>query len=105
MASSLPDGLIAYKRTPVFDQHNLPPGLLHGHSTKAGVWALIHVLEGQLRYRIIDPPSETILSPGTPGIVLPQQLHEVEPIGSVRFFVEFHAAQTIEGSPHVGQMP
>ena len=104
MADSLPSGLAAYRRTPVFDQDNLPPGLLHNHSTKAGVWALIHVLEGRLRYRITKPPSETMLTPGTPGVVLPQQLHEVEPVGSVRFFVEFYAVKDVEGSPHVGQV-
>ncbi len=77
MVDGLPPGLKAYKRTPIFDQESLPAGLRRKHSTKAGVWALIHVLEGRLRYLIIDPPSETILTADAPGIVRPQQLHEV----------------------------
>lgn len=87
----LPQGLVAYRRTPVFDQASLPAGLRHGHRTKDGVWGVIHVLEGRLRYRILEPFSETILDPDHPGLVRPAQVHEVEPQGDVRFFVEFHA--------------
>lgn len=100
MIATLPSGLTAYRRTPVFDQDSVPAGLLREHSTKAGVWALIHVLEGRLRYRILDPAEVTVLEPGTPGVVVPQQLHEVAPDGPVRFFVEFHSAKPAEGGPH-----
>ena len=89
----LPAGLVAYKRTPLFDQDSLPAGLRREHRTKAGVWALIHVVEGRLRYRILDPLSEEILCPGTPGVVRPEQPHEVEPLGPVRLFVAFYAAE------------
>jgi hypothetical protein len=30
-----------------------------------------------------------VLSPDTPGVVEPEVPHEVEPLGGVRFFVEF----------------
>ncbi len=100
MSDGLPHGVAPYKRTPVFDQDNLPAGLRREHRTKPGVWALIHVIEGRLRYRILDPHSERILTPGAPGLVRPAQRHEVEPIGLVRFFVEFHAADGAAGSPH-----
>ena len=93
MSEVLPPGLTAYKRTPEFDQHDLPAGLRSGHSTKAGVWGLIHVLEGQLRYRILEPASEQILSPGVHEVVKPEQLHEVEPLGPMRIFVEFYSAR------------
>jgi tellurite resistance-related uncharacterized protein len=88
-----PAGLRAYKRTAEFTEATVPAGLLKAHSTKAGVWGHIHVLEGRLAYRICDPrrpASETVLTPeGEPGVVEPTILHEVEPQGAVRFFVEF----------------
>jgi hypothetical protein len=31
-----------------------------------------------------------VLVPGTPGVIVPEVLHHVEPDGEVRFFVEFH---------------
>jgi len=101
MSTPLPPGLTAYRRTPEFDQDTVPAGLLRGHSTKAGVWALIHVLEGRLAYRILEPEETVVLEPGhPPGVVVPQQLHEVAPLGPVRFFVEFHALRPVEGAVH-----
>lgn len=91
MSGDLPAGLTAYKRTPVFDQDTLPAGLRRAHRTKPGVWGLIHVIEGRLRYRVLEPFSETELTPGKPGVVQPDQPHEVEPLGSMRMYVEFHA--------------
>jgi len=90
----LPADVRPYKRTPIFTEATVPAGLLRAHATKDGAWGLIHVLEGQLAYRITDPhrpQSEQILTPETrPGVVEPTVLHEVEPLGSVRFQVEFH---------------
>lgn len=95
---SLPPGLAFQRRTDVFTEETAPPGLLRAHSTKALTWGLIHVLEGNLVYRITDPrrpPSEVVLtSKSEPGLVEPTILHEVDPRGQVRFFVEFHK------SPH-----
>jgi tellurite resistance-related uncharacterized protein len=92
--TELPPGLVAYKRTAEFTAQSVPPGLLRAHSTKEGVWGLIHVLEGRLAYRITDPrrpASEVVLTPPqAPGVVEPTILHEVEPLGGVRFYVEFH---------------
>lgn len=104
MNNPLPAGLTAYKQTPVFDQDSLPAGLRREHRTKAGVWALIHVVEGRLLYRILDPPSEQVLTVGTPGVVDPEQPHEVAPLGPMRMFVEFYSARSIEGGPHSRQV-
>ena len=86
----LPPQLEAYKRTPEFSHETLPSGLRRSHSTKAGVWGRIVVLEGSLRYRILEPrPLELMLTPDRPGVIEPEILHEVEPAGAVRFYVEF----------------
>lgn len=87
----LPDQLEAYRRTPVFTADTVPAGLLRQHRTKAGTWGKIVVLEGELLYRTLEPPVEEVrLRPGRPGIVQPQEPHEVEPVGAVRFYVEFY---------------
>ncbi|MBL4599398.1 MAG: DUF1971 domain-containing protein [Rhizobiaceae bacterium] len=79
-----------YKRTSVFDQDTLPTALSRDHKTKPGVWGVIHVLEGRLAYTITTPHDEQILEPDVPGIIRPEQLHHVQSLGKVRFFVEFH---------------
>ena len=90
--SGLPAGLVAYRRTPIFDQDTIPASLRREHRTAAGVWGLITVLEGRLRFRTLRPARETVLALGTPMAVAPQQPHEVDPDGPVRFFVEFYRA-------------
>lgn len=90
----LPAGARPYRRTDLFSEDSVPAGLLKAHTTKEGTWALIHVLEGQLAYHVCDPRrpvSREVLTPeGLPGLVEPTILHRVEPLGPVRFFVEFH---------------
>jgi tellurite resistance-related uncharacterized protein len=62
--------------TAVFDENTLPKAARREHRTKPGVWCIIRVLEGRLRYRVLDPPSESILDP---GLVRPDERHLVEP--------------------------
>lgn len=78
-----------YRSTPVFDQDSLPAALRSRHDTKAGVWGLIRVIEGKLKLTTLDPHSEVVLTPGNPGLVLPQQPHFVTPLGEMRMQVDF----------------
>lgn len=88
---SLPAHLVSYQRTPEFDEHTLPHGLMHDHRTQAPVWAKIVVLKGRLQYRIDGPePELVILDSSHPGVVEPAVAHEVQPLGQVRFYVEFY---------------
>jgi tellurite resistance-related uncharacterized protein len=82
--------MAAYRSTPVFDEVTLPAALRADHRTKAGAWGVIHVLEGQLRLTMIDPPGSQMLTPGCPGLVNPGQTHFVTPVGAVRMCVDFH---------------
>ncbi|MCL4790828.1 MAG: DUF1971 domain-containing protein [Gammaproteobacteria bacterium] len=87
----LPANVSSYNKTPEFTRATIPKGLLRGHRTMEGTWGKIIVVEGRLRYRILEPQVEEIeLSPGTFGIIEPAVPHEVEPINHVRFYVEFY---------------
>ena len=87
---SLPPDVAPYRRTAEFTESTLPAGLRTRHTTKAGTWGRIRVVSGALRYRILAPePEEHVLSAELSGIVEPEVPHEVEPLGEVRFFVEF----------------
>ncbi len=74
----------------MFDENTLPAALRGEHRTKAGVWGVIRVLKGRIRYRVLDPDSDTILDPDHPGLVLPDQPHFVDPLGPIRMQVEFY---------------
>jgi tellurite resistance-related uncharacterized protein len=87
----LPPDVAPYKKTPTFSETTTPGALMKSHTTKAGTWGKIVVLEGALRYRILKPQLEQVeLSPDRHGVVEPTIAHEVEPLGNVSFFVEFY---------------
>lgn len=79
-----------YRSTPVFDQDTLPAALRARHTTKAGVWGVIRVIEGRLQLTWLDPPSELLLDALTPGLILPQQPHFVTPLGAMKMQIDFY---------------
>ncbi len=88
---TLPKKVIAYKKTPEFDELNVPKGLLNAHQTKEGVWGKIVILEGQLQYTINEPVIEVVvLTENSYGVVEPEIYHDVKPLGKVKFYVEFY---------------
>lgn len=91
-ALEFPDDVVAYRATPVFTQDTVPAGLTTDHKTGPGTWAKIVVLEGALRYRIPLLGKSLVLDPEHPGMVLPEVEHRVEPLGPLRFYLEFYRA-------------
>lgn len=79
-----------YRSTPVFDQDSLPAALRARHSTKAGVWGMIRILEGEVRFTCLDPEKETILAAGMSAVLLPEQRHYVTPIGPMKMRIDFY---------------
>lgn len=87
----LPAHVKAYQCSPEFTEESVPASLLRAHQLKEAVWAKIIVLEGKLQYTINEPETEVIMLDETCyGVVEPVVLHEVKPLGKVRFYVEFY---------------
>jgi len=87
--NDLPEDVTSYSKTPVFNEQNVPGTLLKDHKTKAGTWGVIHILEGALLYKTCSDDAAVTLRPNLPGIIPPKTPHSIEPLGPVRFFVEF----------------
>ena len=89
-----PEGCVAFRRTPEFDETTLPAGLRSEHATKRGVWARIRVVRGMLRYCVGPPIGRSFrVDPASSAVVVPQVRHRVETEGPVRFFIEFSRVQ------------
>ena len=84
----MPETVVAFKRTETFTEHTVPDALLTDHTTPAGIWGRITVVEGTLRYRVMQLNTDIELSPQNPGIIVPEAPHRVRPGGTVRFYVE-----------------
>lgn len=94
----LPADLVLQHRTALFSETTIPAALLRGHATEERVWAVIRVASGRLRYRVTDPrrpASDVLLTAGEPGVVEPTIRHQVEPVGAVRFHLDFFRAAPI----------
>ncbi|MEQ9643729.1 MAG: DUF1971 domain-containing protein [Alphaproteobacteria bacterium] len=89
MTDTPPPGTAPYHRTPTFTAATVPAALTAEHSTKAGVWALIHVEAGTLRYE--EPRTGRVinLTAGERALVAPQEVHCVTLEADATFFVEF----------------
>ncbi|CAN1721647.1 conserved protein of unknown function [Hyphomicrobium sp. 1Nfss2.1] len=92
IAASLPPGLRHYKTSPEFTAMTVPQSLLSAHRTKAGVWGLLRVTQGRLRYCIdAVPPKALVIEQGSTAVIDPEALHHVELLDAeTRFLIEFH---------------
>ena len=86
---ALPKGLKAYGKTKLFNAETIPPALKRDHATKPGVWGLIHVISGELVYRVNEAGKEYRLRKNDTGTIEPEILHSVKANGDVTFYVEF----------------
>lgn len=86
---TLPDHVQQYNASPVFTESTIPAGLLKDHNTKNGVWGLIRINEGELEYTIDDKEIH-VLTPEMQGVIEPEIVHHIKPLGAVSFFIEFY---------------
>lgn len=92
---SLPAGMACYKTTAHFTSHNVPRSLLASHSVKAGVWGMLRVASGRVRYCVDGNPSfSEIVSNGGAAVIEPDTPHHVELMDAdSAFFIEFYRAE------------
>jgi tellurite methyltransferase len=88
--AELPDGLRLVRTTEVWDEHTMPAALRRAHRVAAGTWGRLRVERGGVRFRAeTHPPLDVVVGPDTPQAIPPEVEHHVEPLGEVRFAVEF----------------
>ncbi len=88
--AELPEDLRVVRVTDAWDERTIPAGLRRAHRVAPGTWGLLHVQHGRLRFRLrTEPALDVVVRPGHPQPLPPEVEHEVEPLGQVRFFVEF----------------
>lgn len=88
--AELPDGLRVVRTTQAWNDVTAPAGLRRGHRVAAGVWGLLRIEKGQLRFVAeTDPQLDVVLGKGAMQPIPPEVEHRIETIGEVRFHVEF----------------
>ncbi|MEP2102568.1 MAG: DUF1971 domain-containing protein [Parasphingorhabdus sp.] len=79
-----------YSSTPVFDENNLPKALQAAHSTKAGAWGVLEIINGSLHYVIEEDQETRLMTAGDRQLIEPEQLHHVALIGPMQMQVHFY---------------
>jgi tellurite resistance-related uncharacterized protein len=88
--AELPDDLVVARTTDWFDGETMPPGLRRAHRVAPGTWARLRVDSGRVRFRAeTHPIIDVVVGPAAPQAIPPGVEHEAEPLGPVRFRVEF----------------
>lgn len=87
----LPAGFEAYARSPDFTPETLPARLQAAHSTKAGTWGLLHVLEGEVLFQL-EPPyqGEQRAGAGETIVIEAEVPHHVAFTERGRIYIEFY---------------
>lgn len=84
-----------YKVTAVWDQDSLPAAIRSQHSTKAGTWGLLRVLDGEVDLVFADGRAVRVTG-DRPGLIPPQDVHHVEAAGPFRMQVEFYTENPLD---------
>jgi tellurite resistance-related uncharacterized protein len=86
-----------YGASPIFDELSLPDKLRNEHSTKAGTWGLLRVLEGEVELIFLDPPSRRLVTVDDPAPIPPKSPHFVKLTGPMKMQVEFYRENPLSG--------
>lgn len=88
--AELPEGLDKLRSTPSWDADTMPPGLRKEHRLAAGIWAVLVVEEGQVRFRSreLTACADVTVAAGSAQAVPPEAPHTVELAPGTRFHLD-----------------
>ncbi|MDE2783985.1 MAG: DUF1971 domain-containing protein [Gemmatimonadota bacterium] len=90
MTNQLPAGLVPGGTSPVFTQDTMPDALQAEHTLASGHWAVLHVLEGSLRFVNIGTGEEQLISAPDRVTIRPGLPHRVALEGPLRCRINFY---------------
>jgi tellurite resistance-related uncharacterized protein len=93
--AELPDRVHVVRSSPEWTEDTMPAGLRRRHRLVAGTWGQINVREGMLRFSMAThPPLVRDLAGSEATQPIPPEVdHEVEPVGPVKFSIDFLAVE------------
>lgn len=97
--AELPDDLEVV-RTARFDDESLPAGLRRDHRVAAGVWAVLRVVRGSVRFTMAtEPPVDRVVAAGASQPIPPEVLHAVDPAAATSLEIDFLRRPAPIGAP------
>jgi tellurite resistance-related uncharacterized protein len=94
------------RSSPTWDERTMPAGLLTAHQVAPGTWGRINVYEGELRFVAeTEPAIDVALGPDSIQAIPPEVRHAIQPVGSVRFSIDFYTIRHDWGTASTGTTP
>ena len=88
---SLPETVVAYKKTPTFTDADIPEAMLNTHATKSGVWGVLNIVKGSVAYCIDNEAEEKYkLQQDDKGVIEPTVSHHLEFSEPFELYIEFY---------------
>ena len=85
----LPSDVVFVRETPEFAEDQVPPGLLAAHQVAVGVWGLLRVHRGVVRFVDEADGVAQDVGSGEELVIAPERAHHVEPGPGSRMSVAF----------------
>lgn len=96
---TLPKDARTYRCIGPFDADAIPAGLLRRHDLKPGVWGVLTIGAGRIRFCWDDDAGGSrLLAPGDAMLIPPTVPHHLERDGSVRLSIAFHAENSADSA-------
>jgi tellurite resistance-related uncharacterized protein len=90
-ADGLPEGVQLQRVSEEFTASTVPAGLLRAHRLAPGVWGVLRVRHGTVRFVAEAANGHVVeLRAGDHHVIEPEALHHVEPDDDACFVIEFH---------------
>jgi tellurite resistance-related uncharacterized protein len=87
----LPEGVELQRVSDEFTATTVPAGLLRAHRLAPGVWGVLRVRKGTVRFVAEAANGHVVeLRAGDHHVIEPEALHHVEPDDDACFVIEFH---------------
>ena len=76
------ESLICYKKLPIWNHDAIPQGFKNQHNTKAGTWAKLTILQGELHFSMLEQSGEVLSAhifsiDNQPTFIEPQAWHKI----------------------------
>ena len=87
---ALPEGVVLVRTTELFTVDSLPAGLRRAHRVAEGVWGVLVVHAGEVRFVAEATGEARTVAAGQRQVIEPGLLHHVELSDDAEMAVEFH---------------
>lgn len=90
----LPARVVCSHATPEWTEESMPDALRRAHRVREGRWGRLVVRRGRIGFAAAtSQPTEIVVEAGESVAIPPGLAHDVQPLGPVRFLVEFFSIQ------------